>query len=275
MNFQQHQRLISRKAEHLRPDIEAGSTAEPPAVAPDMLHLAHSLDAAQQPAIERAPKLDQHHAFPLHTPVQLVQRIIGHQFAAVNNHHPVADRLDLLHDMRRKNHRLSLPQRLNERPDLRQLVGIKPRSRLIEDEYLRVVQHRLRQPHPLPIPLRQGADLLVLLAPEPCELDQLGNARHGLRQAVQPREKTKVLLDVQVFIERIVLRQVADIAAHIHRLPGRIKAADFHTTRGSRDVAADDLHGSSLTGPVGPQKPQHLAGLRRKADVVHRFLRAI
>ena len=76
---------------------------------------------------------------------QLVRRAVGDQLAAADDDDAAAGRLHLGEDVRRQDDRLLAADLLDERPDLDDLVGVEAARRLVEDDDVRVVQHRLRQ----------------------------------------------------------------------------------------------------------------------------------
>src|SRR5690606_26641061 len=76
---------------------------------------------------------------------------VGHDFALINNEDAVARCLYFRKDVRAEDDGLFLSELANEFPDLHDLVGIKPGRGLIEDQYLRVVNHGLSKAYPLAI----------------------------------------------------------------------------------------------------------------------------
>ena len=63
--------------------------------------------------------------------------------------------------MGREDDRLLPADLLDERPDLDDLVRVEAARRLVEDEDVGIVQHRLREADALPEALRQLADQLA------------------------------------------------------------------------------------------------------------------
>ena len=59
--------------------------------------------------------------------------IIRHQLAFADDHYPLANCLDLRQDMGRQDDRVPLSQRLDQVPDLDNLLRVKAHGRLIED----------------------------------------------------------------------------------------------------------------------------------------------
>ena len=62
---------------------------------------------------------------------------------------------DLGQDVGRQDHRVLAGQRLDERADLGDLLGVEPDGRLVEDQHVRVGDQRLGQAHALAVALRQ------------------------------------------------------------------------------------------------------------------------
>ena len=54
-----------------------------------------------------------------------------------------------------------------------------------------------------------------------------------------------------------------------------VVAADAGLAGGGGDEAGEHAHGGGLAGAVGPEEPQHFAGLDLEAHVVHRRERVV
>ena len=95
----------------------------------------------------------------------------GGDAAEVHDDDPGARRFDLLQVVRRQDHRVLLAEVRDQRPHFDDLVRIETGSRLIEDQQIRFVDHRLGESHSLLVALRQLEDVLADDAREAAQLD--------------------------------------------------------------------------------------------------------
>src|SRR5262249_23957673 len=79
----------------------------------------------------------------------------------------------------------------------------------------------------------------------------------------------QVLLDAHFGIQRHALRQVADVAAHFHRLRHDVVVGDPGDAARRRQVAGEDAQSRRLAGAIGTQKADDLAPGDLKADVIN------
>ena len=91
-------------------------------------------------------------------------------------------------------------------------------------------------------------------------------------QSAQVGGETQKPMHCHVGIAGRVFRQVTDEALGRQRVLDDIKAADGDAARGRWIKARDDAHSGRFAGAVRPQKPQHLAALDGKRDIVDSML---
>ena len=141
---------------------------------------------------------------------------------------PAAHRLDLLEQMGRDHDRLVGPHRGDDLAHLVFLVGVEPVGRLVEDQHLRIVQQRLRDPDAAPVALRQGLDRLVQNFGDVDHLDHPADAQLGFAagKAADSGDEAEKLGGRHVGIGGRALGQVADAALGRDRLLGDVVAAD-------------------------------------------------
>ena len=99
------------------------------------------------------------------------------------------------------------PQIPDELAHLADLLRIETDRRLVEDQDRRVVQERLGQPHPLPVPLGEMVDdaaANVADAAAPHDVVE-PRADLGARHTLQTRAETEILLDAHFAVERDAL----------------------------------------------------------------------
>ena len=154
---------------------------------------------------------------------ELRRRRIGEKAAMSDDDRPAAHRLDLLEQMGRDHDRLVGPHRGDDLAHLVFLVGVEPVGRLVEDQHLRIVQQRLRDPNAAPVALRQGLDRLVQNFGDVDHLDHPADAQLGFAsgKAADSGDKVEELGGRHVGIGRRALGQVADAALGRDRLPWR------------------------------------------------------
>ena len=151
------------------------------------------------------------------------------------------------------------------------LVGVETVGGLVEDQHLRVVQDRLGETDTTLEALGERLDALVKDIPQFQPVHRLQHAllRVLAAKAADFGDEAQEASDAHVAVERRALRQVADLALCLQRVPGDIAAANHRGAAGRRQESGHHLHGGGLARTIGAQEPQHLAGLHREADAVH------
>ena len=144
-------------------------------------------------------------------------------------------------------------------PELKSCIGIKSRSRLIQYEYLRVMDEGSCKAQLLLSSTAQGIHVLILPVGKTYHIEKLLNAPFDLRliHIVAFRKKIHVLYDAEIRVASGVIRNIsypsfksADIGTgfhiihHNHTLIGKIKTAH-------------DLDRGGFTGSVGADETIH------------------
>ena len=171
--------------------------------------------------------------------------------------HPAADRLDLGHDVGREQDRVPVAQLADQGADLADLDRVEAGGRLVEDQDVGVVDHRLGQPDPLAKASREVAEDPVLDVRQPAPGDHLADRPPAPRagHVLELGPEAQVLPDPHLGVERHVLGQVADLAADLQRLvqdvvPGQDGPA---AGRGRKVVRIRIV--VVLPAPLGPSRP--------------------
>jgi len=192
--------------------------------------------------------------------------------AAVEDHHVLADRLDVREEVARQEHVAAgrLCDRPHEVEHLRPAARVQAGRGLVEDVQLRVVDHRLRE---LDLLFHAGRVLRDLSVPFLLDADELkdvvGTAHRGVPvQSADPPHVRDESDPGHVGDQAVVLRHVPDPLPYRHAVP---------------DVASEDLRGPGrglqqteeepeerrLPGPVGSDEPDRaVRDLDR--EIVHR-----
>ena len=151
------------------------------------------------------------------------------------------------------------------------LVGVEAVGRLVEDQHFRIVQDRLREPDPAPVPFRQRVDALIEHRFQVQQADDLVETASALI-ACQPANVGDELEESQRSHFRIARRtfgQVADPALGFAARGLDVETANGRGARGRGQEARDDAHRRRLAGAVGAQETEHLAGPHAEAQLVH------
>ena len=204
---------------------------------------------------------------------QPLGRVVHDHFAARDDDHPGADRLDLLEDVGGEDDGLLGSHLLDEVAHLVLLVGVEAVRGLVEYEHRRIMEKRLREAHALLVALREGFDGLPAYRSEMAEADDALEARLLLRGGAEApgfRDKAEKLLDGHLGVGGRVFRQVADQALHGDGLGGDIVAADQRDAGGRAEKARDQLHRGGFAGAVRPEEPEDVAALDGEGDTIHR-----
>ncbi len=117
--------------------------------------------------------------------------------------------------MCRKEDRVSVAQFADQRADLANLNRIETGGRFVEDQDVRIVNHRFGQADALAIPFGKMAEDAVFDVNEPATVQDLADcdvtARAG--HVLELRAIAQILIDTHFQIERHAFGEVADFAA--------------------------------------------------------------
>ena len=178
--------------------------------------------------------------------------------------------------MSRKNHQTLTSQISNQLPNLNQLIRIKPRSRLIQYQHLRIMYNRRRNPHTLTITLRQLLNHLMTLTHQPRTLYHLlhntldihlmrrqrfrlspclrGTSLQGgggqrlcivhcaLCIIIYLSHKTQILTHIHIQIQRIMLRQIPHQSLSLNIIHSHSPSINPHFTLISSNIPRNNLH---------------------------------
>jgi hypothetical protein len=139
--------------------------------------------------------------------------------------------------------------------------GVEAARRLVEDQHVGLVHHRLGEADALAIALRQLEDVLAgheREAAQPDDPVDLGPDR-AARHAPDLGGEAQVVVDPHLGVERRRLGQVADLAAHLERVLDDVEPVDRGLAGTRQQVAGQDLHRRRLPGAVGAQEADDLA----------------
>ncbi len=130
---------------------------------------------------------------------------------------------------------------------------------------------RLREADALAVALRELADERAELVLDAALLDDALEPPRVLlaaRDAAQIGDEVEVLEDGHVLVQRRVLGQVADVAAHLDALVIDVVARDVGASGRGREERREDLHRRRLARAVRPEEAEHFAAPHVERDVV-------
>ena len=162
-------------------------------------------------------------------------------------------------------------KRADQLPDFQNLPGVEANGRLVQNDDLRVAQHRLGDSYPLAVALGQVLHQPVRHVQCPGldhDLLQLGG-NFLLRNALGPGDEAQVLPGRPVQIQRRLLREIPDAAFGLGGILEDVEAVDFHLPGGGGEAAGHDVHGGGFSRAVGAEKPVDLSRFHGKGQIVH------
>ena len=184
--------------------------------------------------------------------------------------HAVADLGDLDHVVRGPQHRgAGARDPLDHGARIARHRGIERGGRLVEQQEVRPVQHRLRQSDARLLAGGKHAALHVAKANQLELGDQLFDALSGILHAVDPREEAQVLLHGQVAGQRCVHRREVRAGERPRSARRHVDALDRHRARARLEHAEDHVDRGGLAGAVGTEQSHDLARGDAKRDVVY------
>src|SRR5438874_2150887 len=192
----------------------------------------------------------------------------------VNDEHALAERLDIIHIMRREQ---------NSHPscsiDLQQKFShaclgyyIQPDRWLIQVQKFRIMQQRGSQITTHALAERKLAHRRVN------KLIQLEHSTQLCQVAIMPlfRHAIEMPQQAQRIDERQIppeLRTLAENNTYMSRelssLHKRIQACHLHLAAARHQNAGQHLNGRALTSPIRPNQANHLSSLNRKREIMH------
>ena len=178
---------------------------------------AHPADTGHggQIALERggrAHRRDPDHFSVLDAGRQGVERPLGRHLAVMDDHHAVADDVDLGEDVGAEDNGVVPPEISDHIADLDNLARVEARGGLVQDENGGIADERLGESNPLAESLREMADdprgdaLEAAAADHPID----GGGLIGAANSLHRGHEVEVGLHRHFGVERIVLGQVAE-----------------------------------------------------------------
>ena len=170
----------------------------------------------EMPASMFSKKVDAHHAVAADAVIDLLDRAVHQQLAALDDADRRAAIGQLGEDVARNEDRLAHPAKfLEEGLDLDPRAGIEAGGRLVEDQHRRIVDQRFRQAEPLLHAARKAVDERLALA------GQIEQVEHVADDLLPPRagqlvghgEEVQKLPDLHAVIDAEIVGHVADAAA--------------------------------------------------------------
>ncbi len=133
------------------------------------------------------------------------------------------------------------------------------------------MHQRVSQAHPLPVAFGKLAD------DSPAHFRQAALGDDGLdplacaptAQALEAGAEPQILLAPACRDERVVLRHVADAAAHFVRLGGNVQPRHAGRAGSRRNETGKNAHGGAFARAVGAEQADDFAALDRKGQARH------
>ena len=112
---------------------------------------------------------------------------------------------------------------------------------------------------------------------QPDMIEHLGaaGAQHCSSEVIQPAEKHQIVERAELFVDRVLLGDDPE-QSPLFRIPAvELLAVEKHLTTGGRQQSGQHQHRRAFARPIRSQQTEHLAPLKREADVVDGELSAI
>src|SRR5262245_34759663 len=196
---------------------------------------------------------------------------LGDDAAGVHDDQPIAELRCLLHVVRRQQDGgAGALERADALPDEPPGLGIESGGGLVEDEQSGLVEQRTRQHESAAHAAREGLDALAAMIAELGETDQLLRAASRLarRDAEVAGIDVQVLLDAQVGIEAVLLRDHADLRLDPPRRGGTERQSQHpHLAAAWHRESGEHPDGRRLPGAVGTEQADALPRLDAECQV--------
>ena len=202
---------------------------------------------------------------------QIRRRAVGHQHAAVEDGDAVAA-LGLVHVMGGDQQGgAGIGQLEQLLPEVAPRLGIHRAGRLIQEQQLRLMDHRRRQGQTLLLATAHGPGQLFLAVTEVVALDKLIHPTPGLRtvQPVHGGKELQVLAHGEVLEQRELLGHVADPQAQCFGLFGYAQAQHLDLAVAGRQQAAQHADGGRFAGAVRAEETVYVGPRHGQVHAVH------
>ena len=184
----------------------------------------------------------------------------------VNDRHPVAEALGLVHEVRdQHDRRATVADRLDELPGDVTGARVEPGGHLVEKHDLGLADEGQGDEQPLPLPAGEARKRSVPLLGEPPLLHQQPPVG---RPGCDRREEVERLPDADVVGQARLLQLAADASGERLGLAVRVAAEDAQRAAGRLPQSLDALDRGGLAGAVGAQQTEDLAAPHRERKVV-------
>ena len=205
------------------------------------------------------------HPYAPHLPFRLLQHILRgteeRHFPLIHQRHTVAGTRNIPHDMRRQDNRHVILTNFRQQvTETDALFRVEPRSRLVHDNHLRMMDQRLGNPQTALHTSRQLVGIAVAHIEKPHVLQHLIHRFLPERLTVHSGKTRSVVQKLVRFIfgkETEVLRKIPQYAPYLFPLLHQVVAADIDFTGGRFHKCDKDTHQGGLTCAIRPQQPEH------------------
>ena len=162
-------------------------------------------------------------------------------------------------------------------PHQADLVRVEPDCRLVEDEQVRLVNHRVGEADPLAVAFREPPDDFFLHVAQAAQFEDIPDpfVHPASGNTLDRRAVAEILVHPHVRIQRDILRKIPDVLARPERLAENIPPGHFRAPGGRRKEAGQDLHRRALPRPVRPEETDDLAFGHLEINRVHSLHRAV
>ena len=169
---------------------------------------------------------------------------------------------------------LQIPDQIPHQSDL---IRIQSDRGFVQNQQIRLMHHRIRQPDPLSVAFRAAPDDHFLHSHQPAQFQPLPHplVHPSAGNAFERGPVAEILVHPHVRIERHILRQIPDVLAGPERFAKNIPPGHFRVSRGRRQKACQHLHRRAFARTIRPEKPHDLAFGDLKINRVHGFHLAV
>ncbi len=152
-------------------------------------------------------------------------------------------------------------------------LGFETDRRLVENDYLRISDERLRYADPLAVSLGKIRNNAVAHILYPRDLHHLIEMRAAVESArLELIDEVEVLPDRHLGIKRRLLRKESDPLFRLGRIVEYVEPVDLHLARGRGKIPRQDVHRGGFARTVRPEKSDDLALADGHRDPVERKL---